>query len=1471
MEPNRRYTLMAFPQGFDGNSLKLNIVLVPRNRDPLLPFMQTGLPAPNDQTSSFADLVPSFQARIVSSLSEFPLETSGDVVKDLTVKPAANKRNLLTAISSQFSIKPALTATDKAGDVIPVEKSVAKYLPHSYRDAFNFTTPRHKNARTDDSYFCALREHKPVAPVIFSDDVSWGKVFAHILRQQKLAIACGMIYETVIDNFDPNWVKNGGYLFISMTDPGSVKIQEQSLADPLGGGAFIRQYAARIPALTSAARPVFAPMLFPVLYPPYNPPAGEWDKIFAETEEYDEGFARIVHANQPVSANMLAEAQDGIHPVKDVGIRLAWDDEQILIWYVRQLSASPDDPGKRVDAPLGVAGYRVDVQNSTGGWDSLNMVTTKPGTDYSVNGCDSGIQQGDQVELPYQVFPTQISNDPNAPYWLPMYYTNWIGKSLVLKDSDAVAINRQNENKDLDPKGNPNTVDPGRLFDEVAASTKLLYGNTYNFRVRLMDVSGGGPGQDDLDNDPGPSPFTTLNFKRYLSPGLLQIRKNPYLLANQTSFFNQASPGGPFDGSPQIEVRRPLLGYPALGFTGKYQAAGLDPVDLLVAASGKMKDLAELDKLDQMDTLDKKYIIPGTTAPPALQKVINQMLPNLANIRQKIQAMKGKIQLNMPDIMDMRNNMRILGVADPDVTKVEVLVEVETLRMDNLNSINGQENYIPLYRTYRTLQDPFDATTIIPVEFRDIPVLDLGGGMTNPFNASASENPDLTMSSINAMNGIVLPTARKVRVTLRAFCAIDGDDISETKARQYFGFINDGDHDMDSRYGKTSSFFLYKESKHEKALLGPGATVPPVQAIYLQPDPQPVFDGSLASILLQQPMVTNQPDIIQRLADQIGVDSNGLTLTGKKGSRVVFGCSNQIRHSLAPDNSSITFSSKTDLINHWLGCLAYRIDRDWSWDGLQEISFTIGREKKFRKDKQKEVIENLGDIELKHTASFQALQQDLYGNVDRSGTTIIFIDAIEPKASPKGNSKNAPFPDELLVKYFLTPNFRSGNGAVHDILKIDKLTLPATTIPAQVPRLVSEGIALSPYVPEDKYSTTGPRQRFLWLEFEEPVKDPDDRIFCRTLAYAPDQLISNNHPEQAVAPQEPPLPIDPEYIRVIVPKQTDDLAGLNAMQLMEKATDSDVHYLLPLPAGMTTESPELFGFFTYEFRIGHGYWPDRKEKNLWSTAQGRFGRPLHLTGIQHPAPVLLCTTNRTEELIYVNAPFAKAVFNGKNVTADPPRTQLWGLLYAQVRRADGAAYKNILLDERELKWNERLFPDAREEELYKMELKHFLEPLPVPTAKQGDPGSFNVSEVIRGARRASFMDISRIGYAEWHKLEVSEFLSMYGLPLDSSLSVLVVEIYGNITNIREHITNMRAQEIDFNSKVASLLAKEFMNKGQSSSVDTGMQNEVQALSEQQAIQPLGSGLGNFRILRTSPLTPVPYVCCTDCQDYTTAN
>lgn len=1395
---------MVFPQGFDGTNLSVNIALIPRNYDPFLPF-STGLPAPDDTAAAFADLMPEFEISIVKGLDEFPLSNTTaplrmPVKKSVIVDAAPNKKSILQAIATEFAGKITLDhAGDKLDPIRSEETSVSKYLPESYRNAFNFTTPRHPNAKTDDSYHCAVRK-EAVKKTDWQgkEEVSWGQLYAHILRQPMLARACGMIYSAKVSVADDAALfEKGCYIYADIINIDFQSIQDKLLED--AEGPFIKRYAAKLPKLiVGESRPVFAPLLFPVLYRKLSDavdpePKGEWDKIFQEANEYNDGFAKIIHAAQPVSGNLLIESQDGFAPVKDLGIRLAWDDEQILIWYIRQMAENPQEAGVRVDAPMGVFGYRIDVKESLPGaqWKSLNKVKCK--AVYQIQGTSIGNNANEELELPYQVFPTQPDNDTTQTFWLPMYYTNWIGKSLVLKDSDAILIYKNNEALAALNDNTPKQVNADKALEEVSANVPLRYGHSYEFRVRLQDITGGGP-TDVPENNPvniSAAPTSVIHFKRYVEPSMLRIDKPSDMVLNKVERINETIVNGvsQFDANPVIHIQRPLLNYPAVVFTGKYQAKGQDPIQLLIDST------------------------------------------------------------NTPD------GNKVPAIADPDVTKVEIKVEVETLRLDNLLSDSGRENYVTLYTTLRSFSDGFDDAMNLTVNFRDVNSLNLGD-LDNPFNDVSINKP-----AIDSMNEIILPTARKIRVTLRGAC--DGDST-------YFGFINNGNHDLDSRYGKATQFFFYKESTNEVDFLLPKANVPMVQALYLQPDPIPLASKELVvSSFLQKEKEIQMPDIVQRLAREVGVEAKGMTLTTKKGERVIFGCSNRIRHSLAPDMSSITFASKSDLASHWLGCLVFKMNRDWSWDALQDVSFTISRDKKFKHDPDtdKEHLDVLGDIEIKHSASFESLQADTFGIVDRSDATLIFIDAIEPKTgmhvNPLDPASPLRFPDELEVQYFITPNFKP-NHATGETEKtpIEMLLLPTTVIPSQVPKIVSVGLAFSPYIRNAKYSATEPRQKYLWIELEEPVHDPDDTLFCRLLAYAPDQLISNNDLEMWIAPEEPPLDIDPEFVRAITPNQSDDMAGLSAMQPMEKANDNDnIHYLLPLPPGLSPESDELFGFFTYEFRIGHGHWSDR-EDNLWSTAQGRFGRPLRVTGMQHPVPTLTCLPNRDKDILYVSAQYAQAVWNGKNVTSDPPRTRLYALLYAQVKQADDLDYRNILLDEKQMTWQQ--FLDVKEK---KLELDTTTRPMLFNQTQlyhkgeqlaNVDPTRFNFDEssLIRGAQIASFNDQPKSALGYWNNTEIAQHLNLLGLPEDAPLSILVVEVFGNITNIREHINK-------FNVLKAGFAGRPDVGTDFRSKAFRGVYDDMQAMAVSSDI-PLSGNLGNFRILRTSPLTEVPFVCCPTC-------
>lgn len=1394
MKANRRFSLLPLPQFYDGSTLSLNILVLPRNQNPLKPAIEQNDP-PIPDAAAFADARWRFEARVVSGLSTFPHRLLATATVPLTTVDPTQARDLFQALGKNFQIanlnqtnENLAANADKADAARPVELSVQKYLPLSYRRAFNFTTPRTRNAKIDDSYHCAVRSAGKVPGFKRSpDEISWGKVFAFALRQPLLARQLGMIYETQLE-IDPAYYPQGGWLYLDLAADSDYKTQQNADDD------FVRRYAVRIPVLKEGeARQVFAPILFPVLFKnlPGDPdpqPDGNYDQLFIETASYDDGFARIVHAHQPHSRNLLLEESDGAHPVKDVGIRLGWDDEQILIWYMRQLSIDPTvtDPDKRIEAPLGVHGYAIDVREATmpeSMWESLNEVESKAALTVGTGIPDTEpLSLGSYVgELPYQVYPMQLDGNSANSYWLPIYFANWTGKSMVLPDQDAAEI-YQTTSADvkadpLDPINNTGTGVSGpaqnqlsKIYSPAALATALRYGKQYQFRVRLRDLSGGGPPllPSVAPINESASAVATCRFKRYVAPNQPRLERLPV----NTDLPNDW---------PSLTIRRPLLGYPAVVYTGKYA----DPVTRLIAAS---------------------------------------------------KAMAG---------------VEAFGIPDPDVDRVLITVEIKTLEMDKLLSVSGKDNYVHLYTTSRAFpavnnDDDYDAPLEVPIVYTDCKVL-----RVTPDEINLVE--DLGLSApIDDLTEIVLPTGRTARITIRAFCE------EKTPNDQYYGLLG-ATPEKNNRYGQTIEVACYRPSVDETDLFVDEALSKRLQGIYLQPDPGRVIDGTLATLLLGKEK-EKAPDLIQRLAKQLDLESNGLTLMAPKGERVLFGCSNRIRHTLSPEGSSITFSSKGDLMNHWLGCLNVTIDRDWTWDALAGQGFVVKRTKRFTDDANAETeTGEVGDIEIKRTISFESQQ-----NPQRNYTRLIFIDAVEPKNTrmqPPPNDKEPRFPDTIEVSYSLIPQFKPGHGVEADPEESLSVTLPITTPPAQIPRIVSAGIALSPYQRNEKYSATETRRRYLWIELAEPIKDPQDSFFARMLAYAPDQLISNNHPELFVAPEEPALPIDPEYIRVITAGATNDLAGLNAMQPMEKALDSDRHYLLPLPPGLHADAAEMFGFFTYEFRCGH-YRNAKTDEMVWCTAQGRFGRPLRVTGLQHPAPALTCMVNRDEEKLYVMAPYAAAVFNGKDVTADPPRTSLWCLLYAQVRQADNADNRNLLLDDKQLDWRIQIEQEknvnwfARYDDDQRRLLKH----LTIRNWKD-DLSYANSQHVFKLATfDQTNQDATKYGTVVWSNLEIRQLLELYGLPLDSSLSVLVVEMLPNITNIYEHVSGLG--KIGVNAATREQL--QVADLPEQGAVQERTVQMTTAAMVQEPASPLSDRLGHHRILRTSPLTEVPFVCCTGC-------
>jgi hypothetical protein len=1288
-----RLSILAFPQRWDGAKIHARVLLLPTG-DPLK--TANGLP-------KFAGTTWKLRALVLPGLDAFwaagAANSASAIHAPATLAPPANAVSLFDALRDSFPIvptpvpaTPAYAAAQSARLSRLAGTRIKKELPESYTSAFPFDRPDTDDALLGNEFGCAVRsvdggkESDPKPP----NELSWGQVIAFALRQPLLARALGLLYDFDVPIADAASVKDGSWLFLTL-DPAAPAQPVPATPDT------IKSYAARIPLLApSAPRGLFAAVLFPL---GQTAQAG-YDTALHEAAIYDDGFAKILHSFQPHTADAATSGHNELRPATDTGVDIGWDDEQIVIWHNRQIEnarARLGDAslGQHVEAPLGVAGYRIDVRTpelADTAWHSLCEAFSADSHGNAANivfptpPAPAIFSKSFKGELTIEPAPVRNRHASDKAVWLPRYFARWQDGSLVVPDETHLKLTAGNA---VDANGDPIKPQPS-VYAASAPALKLRYGVQYEFRCRFADQTGGGPATNDKPANLAPAPITTRRFLRHVPPKAPRIETQP------PRPDLGAAPA--FRKITQISVWRPQMGYPEFIF------AGLDDPQII-------KDL----------------------------------------IARSAQAKK---------------DGRSIGANDPDVESAHISVQVRAPVHDPGPAGKRDGEFRDVYAVQRAFP-AFDAAH----------PLDPGPALT--LNLAYEDVPDiekfadtLAVTPSAAGDSLSIPRARDVRIRITPLC--------DNKANYY---ANDA-----VRRGITVDLTMRAGAKNEDDLFVANTLEKQLNAIFLQPA------SNFAALLAQQ----------------LDLDVSGLRFAPKKeaGQRVVFGASGALRHTLPADNGAITFATESELRNHWVVALMLELNRDWTWDGLEDRSFEISRV-----DHAGDTPRVIGQIDLRFAVNQLALAGSDEEFPDRRETTrLIFFDAVNPHP-PQGK-----FPEILEPSWTVTPRLKGVDGK--PLARTLQARLPVAAAPHQTPHLASAGIAFSPFQRDEAYSETKPRRRALWLEFTEPIADKNDTLFARVLSYGPDPLLSGDishilapTPEllsnpispiefaKGSLPNPPPPPelaIDPEPIRVIVPNQAEDFSGLDAMVEMTKSVSSDRHYLLPLPPGVAEDAPELFGFWTYEIRVGH--------KDIWSTAQARFGRPLRVTGVQHPAPALLCTAYRVNPApgispaadgIVVTAPHATAVFADRKLThaaAGDPRTRIWVLLYGQVVQADGRAHRNILL--------QRAF--AR------------------PQFDRED----------ENGPRSDTRDI--IGLAVFPRREVEQILADLAVPLDSPLSVIAVEVLpGGGMSLRKQ------KVID----AVTLYSNADLDTSDS--------------------DPLRADLGterSHRILRTSPLTPVPPAC-----------
>jgi len=1280
MGDDLRLVLLTFPQRWKPATatLDVNTILIPTVSpvdDPLL----------GGASAKFADHVPTLGAVVIPSLDTVPTRGDPTAIRITPTfvdpnPPVATRPNYNKLIAQATT--RAVTITGTGALTAPSQSTIRKALPQSY---LNATGAAPSGAATlTDEFGCAIRGQHVFAPGAKPKTIGWGPMISYALRQPILATALGLRYAMKVQLPDPTVLSAGGWLFIEIasTDPWA--------SAEIPGGP-IRLYAARLPVL-GTTRQLFAAVVFPV-----DASGAIDDKAFSVAETYDDGFAQIVHVNQP-EGNDAVLGDSSISAATDIGVQIGWDDEQVLAWHINQIQIMNDrisGPGLVAQTPLGVQGYRVDVADVTSNpavptWHSLVVASVTLPQGFGKFDGELAIEPT-ALRPQDPTNPTQVSGDA----WLPLYFANWRGGSLAVLDPVLPAM--------LAAKPITATPDP--------IGTLLSYGRSYSFRVRLADLSSGGATVKDAPVNVDPADVGAIDFRRPVPP------KKPGVQLK----FSHAKPGGSYGSWPppayvipepeSLRFTRPLIGYPEVLYTG------LGDTD---AHRGQIVEYFT------------KHAHPGSGV--------------------------------------------VVGLPDPDVQTLQIVVEVRT----PLHDVAGDGLVSPPFRQLYT-------TT------RDFPPLPAGPIPTDPglrVDIAYVDAPSIIDWATNqpSTGPLVIPRARDVRITSRALTRDD--------PTYFFPAATSG---------LPATIIIRAELRHEPSLL--------IRAV----------DGSapLRGFLFNRPPGIAAPPVAAQLGQELNLAVLGLTFAAPPGKRIAFGASKSFRHTLSGDNSTITLASESELLRQWVVVLVVDLERDWTWDGLADAN-TIAVERDGATVGSLTVVRTLGAAAVADPA-----------NWDRRRTLLVFFDGVDPHESTASH-----FPEAIQHNWKLSASTVTETGAAvgvagapvlkpgtvtppqeQDLNGVNQpLTLPISVAPSQIPEIASVGLALSPFVAGPGYAATTARRRLIWIELNAPIQNQiGDALFARVLAHGADPLLYNASPS-VDQPDEPPLVLDPELMRVIAPGESDDRAGLDAMAALERAADSNIHFLLPLPPGIDPSDPELFGFYTYELRVGHA--GDPHDHRWWSTAQGRFGRPLRVNGVQHPAPAMVCRAGRFRDpsnpaksrlatYILGTSTYATPVLNGQPLVGprELPNTTIYFFLYAQVVQADAVSNRNVLLFQREGQFFARdLVNDT----------------------------------TIEGRIGASFSSLSqrdRLGYVVFSEAEVEKQLVQLGLSIDLPLSMLSVEFLpGGVGN------DLPGDRFGPNARASSSAAP------------------TTALVVEQNPDPLNLNSRPRRILRVSSLAAVAPIC-----------
>src|SRR5215467_6460690 len=165
MPPSPNLRIFCFPQRIAGRRLDVHVLLIPTQGllNQFAPVASNLNPGTTVTLPKFIQENVTLEAVTIKGLSSYPLSDGPTLAAEgVTVDHApsdiafpANVQSIYEGVKANFKIKDTDTTARMPR---AASDGIRKYLPQSYRAAFNFTTPRNQFARIDDSYHCAIKK-----------------------------------------------------------------------------------------------------------------------------------------------------------------------------------------------------------------------------------------------------------------------------------------------------------------------------------------------------------------------------------------------------------------------------------------------------------------------------------------------------------------------------------------------------------------------------------------------------------------------------------------------------------------------------------------------------------------------------------------------------------------------------------------------------------------------------------------------------------------------------------------------------------------------------------------------------------------------------------------------------------------------------------------------------------------------------------------------------------------------------------------------------------------------------------------------------------------------------------------------------------------------------------------------------------------------------------------------------------------